>query len=49
MDLALGDTLLHGLMTRVQATAVKAQWDLALAVPAFTHAPSEEDIGHTVN
>lgn len=49
VDLALGDTLLHGLMKLVQDTAVKAQWDLALAVPAFTDCASEEDIGHTVN
>lgn len=49
VDLALGDTLLHGLMKLVQDTAVKAEWDLALAVPAFTHAPSEEDAGRTVN
>lgn len=49
VDLALGDTLLHGLMKLVQDTAVKAQWDLALAVPAFTHAPFEEDAGRIVN
>lgn len=49
VDLALGDTLLHGLMKLVQDTAVKAEWDLTLAVPTFTHAPSEEDAGRTVN
>ena len=49
VDLALGDTLLHGLMKLVQDTAAKAEWDLALAVPAFTHAPAEEDAGRTVN
>ncbi len=49
VDLALGDTLLHGLMKLVQDTAVKAEWDISLAVPAFTHAPAEEDSGRTVN
>jgi hypothetical protein len=49
VDLALGDTLLHGLMKLVQDTVVKAEWDLSLAVPAFTHASSEEDAGRTVN
>jgi hypothetical protein len=49
VDLALGDTLLHGLMKLVQDTAVKAEWDMAIAVPAFTHALSEEDTDRTVN
>jgi hypothetical protein len=49
VDLALGDTLLHGLMKLIQDTTVKAEWDLALLVPAFTHAPSEEDTGRIVN
>jgi hypothetical protein len=49
VDLVLSDTLLHGLMKLVQDTAAKAQWDLALAVPAFTHAPSEEDADRIVN
>ena len=49
VDLALSDTLLHGLIKLVQDTAVRAQWDLALAVPAFTHASAEGDVGHTVN
>jgi len=49
VDLALGDTLLHGLMKLVQDTAVKADWDISLAVPTFTHAPAEEDSGRTVN
>jgi len=49
VDLALGDTLLHGLMKLVQDTVVKAEWDLALGVPTFTHAASEEDAGRTVN
>ena len=49
VDLALGDTLLHGLMKLVQDTAVKAEWDLSLTVPTFAHAPSEEDAGRTVN
>jgi hypothetical protein len=49
VDLALSDTLLHGLMKLVQDTALKAAWDLALAIPAFTHAPSEEDAGRIVN
>lgn len=48
-DLALGDTLLHGLMKLVQDTVVKAEWDLALAVPAFTHAATEEGTDRTVN
>lgn len=49
VDLALGDTLLHGLMKLVQDTAIKAEWDLSLTVPTFAHAPSEEDAGRTVN
>ncbi|HEX4984892.1 MAG TPA: hypothetical protein VFV71_02345 [Burkholderiales bacterium] len=49
VDLALGDTLLHGLMKLVQDTAIKAEWGLTLAVPAFAHTPSEEDAGRTVN
>lgn len=49
VELALGDTLLHGLMKLVQDTAVKAEWDISLAVPTFTHVPTEEDIGRTVN
>jgi hypothetical protein len=36
-------------MKLVQDTAVKAEWDLTLAVPTFTHAASEEDAGRTVN
>ncbi len=49
VDLALGDTLLHGLMKLMQDTIVKAEWDLTLAVPRFTHANSEEDTDRTVN
>ena len=49
VDLALGDTLLHGLLKLMQDTAVKAEWDLALAVPTFTYATSAEDVGRTVN
>ena len=49
VDLALGDTLLHGLMKLVQDTAIKAQWDISLAVPTFMHAPAEEDSIRTVN
>ena len=49
VDLALGDTLLHGVMKLVQDTAVKAEWGLALALPSFAHAPSEADLGRTVN
>jgi len=49
VDLTLGDTLLHGLMKLVQDTVVKAEWDIAIAVPAFMYAPSEEDAARTVN
>jgi hypothetical protein len=49
VDLALGDTLLHGLMKLMQDTVVKAEWDLALAVPTFSDASSEEDAGRIVN
>ena len=49
VDPALGDTLLHGPMKRVQDTAVEADWDILLAVPTFMHAPAEEDSGRTVN
>ncbi|HVY04442.1 MAG TPA: hypothetical protein VHB46_00570 [Burkholderiales bacterium] len=49
VELALGDTLLHGFMKLVQDTTVKAEWGLTLAVPAFAHLPSEADASRTVN
>lgn len=49
VDLALGDTLLHGLMKLVQDTAVKAEWGLTLAVPTFAHDSTEADASRTVN
>jgi hypothetical protein len=48
VDLALGDTLLHGVLKLVQDTASKAEWDLALAVPALAPA-AEEETNRTVN
>ena len=49
VDLALSDTLLHGLMKLVQDAVAKAEWDTSLAVPTFAHALAEEDSGRTVN
>ena len=48
VDLALGDTLLHGVLKLMQDTATKAEWGLALAVPALAHA-AEEETNRTVN
>lgn len=48
IDLALGDALLHGLMKLIQDAAAKAEWDLALAVPALMPA-AEEETSRTVN
>ncbi len=50
VDLALGDNLLHGLIKLMQDTAVKAEWDLNLAVPALAAAATAEDeVPRTVN
>ena len=50
IDLALGDTLLHGLLKLMQDTAAKAEWDIALAVPAFSPLAPEESVPpRTVN
>jgi len=49
VDLALGDTLIHGLMKLMQDTVVKAEWDLDLAVPTFAYAAYEKDTNRTVN
>jgi hypothetical protein len=48
VDLALGDALLHGVLKLMQDTASKADWDLALAVPALAPA-AEEETNRTVN
>ena len=48
VDLALGDTLLHGFLKLMQDTASKAEWDLTLAVPALAPA-AEEETNRTVN
>ncbi|HKQ25098.1 MAG TPA: hypothetical protein VJT81_11715 [Burkholderiales bacterium] len=48
VDLALGDTLLHGVLKLMQDTASKAEWNLPLAVPALAHA-AEEETSRTVN
>jgi len=37
------------LMKLVQDTTVKADWDISLAVPTFTHAPAGENCARTVN
>jgi len=48
VDLALGDTLLHGFLKLMQDTASKAEWDRTLAVPAL--APTVEEVtNRTVN
>jgi hypothetical protein len=49
VDLALGDTLLHGLIKLMQDTAVKAEWDLTLAVPTLGAAVAEDETPRTVN
>jgi hypothetical protein len=49
VDLALGDTLIHGLMKLMQDTVLKAEWDVDLAVPAFAHATFGKDTDRTVN
>lgn len=48
VDLALGDTLLHGVLKLMQDTASKAEWGLGLAVLALTPA-HEEEANRTVN
>lgn len=48
VDLALGDTLLHGFLKLMQDTAAKAEWNLDLAVPALAPA-AEEETSRTVN
>jgi len=48
VDLALGDTLLHGFLKLMQDTASKAEWDLALTIPALAPA-AEEEAKRTVN
>ncbi len=48
VDLALGDTLLHGVLKLMQDSASKAEWGLALAVPALAPA-AEEETSRTVN
>ena len=42
VDLAPGDTLMHGVPKLMQDTATTAEWDLALAVPALAPAAEEE-------
>jgi hypothetical protein len=49
VDIALGDNLLHGFIKLVQDTAVKAEWDLALAVPTLDALAAEADAPRTVN
>lgn len=49
MDLALGDNLLHGLLKLMQDTAVKAEWDLTLAVPTVDAAAAEDETPRIVN
>jgi hypothetical protein len=49
VDLALGDNLLHGVLKLMQDTAVKAEWDLTLAVPAMGSATPEDEAPRTVN
>ena len=49
IDLALGDTLLHGLLKLIQDSASKAQWDMTLAVPALDMPAAEPDIRRTFN
>jgi hypothetical protein len=49
VDLALGDNLLHGFIKLIQDTAVKAEWDLTLAVPALGAATAEDELPRTVN
>jgi hypothetical protein len=49
IDLALGDTLLHGVMKLIQDTAAKAEWDIELAVPTFGGSAPEEEVPRTVN
>lgn len=50
VDLALGDTLLHGVIKLMQDTAVKAEWDLFLAVPTLGAAVTAEgEAPRTVN
>lgn len=49
VDLALGDTLLHGLIKLMQDTAVKAEWDLPLSVPTLGAVIAEDETPRTVN
>ncbi|HWA12518.1 MAG TPA: hypothetical protein VHA15_05455 [Burkholderiales bacterium] len=49
VDLALGDNLLHGVLKLMQDTAVKAEWDLTLAVPTLDTATAEDEAPRTVN
>lgn len=49
VDLALGDNLLHGVLKLMQDTAVKAEWDLTLAVPTLGMATTEDESPRTVN
>lgn len=49
VDLALGDNLLHGFIKLIQDTAVKAEWDLTLAVPSMGAAVAEDATPRTVN
>lgn len=49
MDLALGDTLLHGVMKLIQDTAAKAEWDLPLSVPTLAPGSADDETPHTVN
>jgi len=49
VDLALGDNLLHGLIKLMQDTAIKAEWDLTLAVPTLGVAAAEDETPRTVN
>lgn len=49
IDLALGDTLLHGMLKLIQDSTAKANWDMTLAVPALGASAGDEDIHRTVN
>ena len=49
VDLALGDTLLHGLIKLMQDTAVKAEWDLTMSVPTLGPVTTEDETPRTVN
>jgi hypothetical protein len=41
LDLALSENLMHGLIRLIKDSAVKAEWNLNLEVPTFSHSPSE--------